>query len=106
MGKDIKLMVEGKMPLEVDENSEEALGDEDPYAADEKIWQSFENLKEIVNNMEFPPELIRQLSSSRGVSTSEDRNDNREVTNEESEVTYNSEKVANDKSEELLPSAP
>jgi len=108
--KDIKLMVEGKMPLEVDENSEEALEDEDPYAADEKIWQSFENLKEIVNNMEFPPELIRQLSSSRGVSTREDRNDDREVTNEESEVTYDSEKVANDKTEEplseLLPSAP
>jgi len=113
--KDIKLMVEGKMPLEVDENSEEVLEDEDPYAADEKIWQSFENLKEIVNNMEFPPELIRELSSSRSVSTEvtnnkiEERNDP-EVTNDGREVEYDSKKVTNDKTEEplseLLPSAP
>jgi len=104
--KDIKLMVEGKMPLEVDENSEEVLEDEDPYAADEKIWQSFENLKEIVNNMEFPPELIRELSSSR----SEERNGHREVTNERREVEYDIKKVTNDETEEplseLLPSAP
>jgi len=113
--KDIKLMVEGKMPLEVDENSEEVLEDEDPYAADEKIWQSFENLKEIVNNMEFPPELIRELSSSRSVSTEvtnnkiEERNDP-EVTNDEREVEYDIKKVTNDEIEEPLselpPSAP
>ena len=28
-------------------------------AADEKIWQSFENLKEVVNNIEFPVELLQ-----------------------------------------------
>ena len=28
-------------------------------AADEKIWQSFENLKEVVNNIEFPVELFK-----------------------------------------------
>ena len=42
-------MDERKMHLEVGEKSEEALEDEDPYVADEKIQQSFENLKEIVN---------------------------------------------------------
>ena len=28
-------------------------------AADEKIWQSFENLKEVVNNIEFPVEFFK-----------------------------------------------
>ena len=40
--------------------------DDDPSSADEKIWQSFENLKEMVNNIEFTIELMKQacLSSS------------------------------------------
>ena len=33
--------------------------DESDNAADEKIWQSFENLKEVVNNIEFPVELLQ-----------------------------------------------
>ena len=33
--------------------------DESDNAADEKIWQSFENLKEVVNNIEFPVELFK-----------------------------------------------
>ena len=38
--------------------------DDDPSAADEKIWQSFENLKEMVNNIEFTIELVKQLAAS------------------------------------------
>eukprot|EP00092_Neocalanus_flemingeri_P007178 GFUD01007756.1.p1 GENE.GFUD01007756.1~~GFUD01007756.1.p1 ORF type:complete len:347 (+),score=127.83 GFUD01007756.1:63-1103(+) len=76
--KDIKLMVEGKIPLDVDENSSDTQEDEDPYAADEKIWQSFENLKQIVNNMEFPVELLQQLSSSMKGQREEVENDKTE----------------------------
>jgi cell division protein FtsB len=46
-----------------DENSNVA--DKDPSAADEKIWQSFGNLKEVVNNLEFPVELLQQLAASK-----------------------------------------
>jgi len=62
--KGIRALLEGKVPLEeVDESDNVA--DEDPAAADEKIWQSFENLKEVVNNIEFPVELLQQLAASK-----------------------------------------
>ena len=48
--KDIKLMVEGKLPLEVGENTLDTPYNEN---ADEKIWQSFENLKDIVKKMKL-----------------------------------------------------
>ena len=44
------LMVEGKLPLEVGENTLDAPYNEN---ADEKIWQSFENLKDIVKKMKL-----------------------------------------------------
>jgi len=62
----IKCLLEGKEPLELfdDDVGENTIGDDyDHCAADEKIWQSFEKLKEIVNTMEFPIDLLHQLSS-------------------------------------------
>ena len=61
--KGIKLMVEGKVPLEDYDASNLDDADTDPNTADERIWQSFEDLKETVNNIEFPPELLRQLAA-------------------------------------------
>jgi len=61
--KGIKLMVEGKVPLEDYDTTNLDDEDIDPYTADERIWQSFEDLKETVNNIEFPPELLRQLAA-------------------------------------------
>merc|ERR1712179_443366 len=50
----IRSLLEGKEPLEpLDDEINGDLGD-DPYAYDENIWQCFENLKDKVNNMEFP----------------------------------------------------
>ena len=43
-------MVMNRVPLEE--------VDESDNAADEKIWQSFENLKEVVNNIKFPVVLL------------------------------------------------
>jgi len=61
----IKSLLEGKEPLEpFDDDLDDTIGgDDDHYAGDEKIWQSFEKLKEIVNTMDFPNELLHQLSS-------------------------------------------
>ena len=58
--KNIRLMVDGEMPIDLDDGNDEDLDVED--ATEEKIWESFEKLKEIVNNMEFPPELLEELS--------------------------------------------
>jgi len=64
--KPIRSLLEGKEPLDLDpvDDMNEDYGD-DPYAVDEKIWQSFENLKEIVNKIEFPAELLASLVSSK-----------------------------------------
>jgi len=63
--KPIRSLLEGKEPLDpVHDMNEEDFGD-DPYAVDEKIWQSFENLKEIVNKIEFPAELLASFASSK-----------------------------------------
>jgi len=59
----IRSLLEGKEPLEpLDDEINGDLGD-DPYAYDDKVWQSFENLKDKVNNMEFPIELLQKLVS-------------------------------------------
>jgi len=62
--KGIRSLLEGKVPLEEADDSGN-VDDVDPAAADEKIWQSFENLKEVVNKIEFPVELLQQLAASK-----------------------------------------
>jgi len=62
--KPIRSLLEGKEPLGPINDMNEDFGD-DPYAVDEKIWQSFENLKEIVNKIEFPAELLESFVSSK-----------------------------------------
>jgi len=62
--KGIRSLLEGKVPLEEADESDN-VDDVDPAAADEKIWQRFENLKEVVNNIEFPIELLQQLAASK-----------------------------------------
>jgi len=62
--KPIRCLLEGKEPLDTVDDMSEDFGD-DPYAIDEKIWQSFENLKEIVNKIEFPAELLASFASSK-----------------------------------------
>ena len=63
--KGIRSLLDGKVPLEEVDDDSANVDDEDPSAADEKIWQSFENLKEVVNNIEFPVELLQQLAASK-----------------------------------------
>jgi len=59
----IRSLLEGKEPLEpLDDEINSDLGD-DPYAYDDKVWQCFEDLKDKVNNMEFPIELLQNLAS-------------------------------------------
>jgi len=60
--KDLKLMIEGKLPIDSNEDAN-SLGEEemDPYAADQKIWQSFEDLKNKISTLEFPPEILQQF---------------------------------------------
>jgi len=59
----IRSLLEGKEPLEpLDDEINGDLGD-DPYAYDDKVWQCFEDLKDKVNNMEFPIELLQKLAS-------------------------------------------
>jgi len=59
----IRSLLEGKEPLEpLDDEINSDLGD-DPYAYDDKVWQCFEDLKDKVNNMEFPIELLQKLTS-------------------------------------------
>jgi len=61
----IRSLLEGKEPIEpLDDEINGDLGD-DPYAYDENIWQCFENLKDKVNNMEFPIEFLQELSSTK-----------------------------------------
>jgi len=64
--KGIRSLLDGKEPLKSMEDDTRVMDneDDDPSAEDEKIWQSFENLKEIVNNIEFPIELLKQLAAS------------------------------------------
>ena len=56
----IKKLLEGKVPLETDNLSTEDF-DEDPAAADEKIWEAFNKLKMSINNLEFPEEMLQSL---------------------------------------------
>jgi len=59
----IRSLLEGKEPLEpLDDEINGDLGD-DPYAYDDKVWQCFEDLKDKVNNMEIPIELLQNLAS-------------------------------------------
>jgi len=62
----IRSLLEGKEPLEPldDDEINGSLGD-DPNAYDEKIWQCFENLKDKVNNMEFPIEFLQELATAK-----------------------------------------
>jgi len=61
----IRSLLEGKEPLEpLDGEINGDLGD-DPYAYDENVWQCFENLKDKVNNMEFPIEFLQELASAK-----------------------------------------
>jgi len=57
----IKKLLEGKVPLETDNLSTEDL-DEDPAAADEKIWDAFNKLKMSINDLEFPEEMLQQIA--------------------------------------------
>ena len=59
----IRSLLEGKEPLEPLDDEVGELGD-DPYAYDEKVWQCFENLKDKVNNMEFPIDFLQKLAST------------------------------------------
>ena len=55
----IRNLLDGKVPLD-----SEALPDdinEDPFASDEKIWESFNKLKNTINNLEFPKEVIDSI---------------------------------------------
>ena len=55
----IRDLLDGKIPLD----SEGSLPDdinEDPFAADEKIWSSFQDLKKTINGLDFKP-LIDNL---------------------------------------------
>ena len=58
----IKNLLEGKVPLETENLSTEDF-DEDPAAADEKIWEAFNKLKMSINNLEFPEEMLQSLSN-------------------------------------------
>jgi len=58
----IKKLLEGKVPLETDNLSTEDF-DEDPAAADEKIWDAFNKLKMSINDLEFPEEMLQSLAS-------------------------------------------
>merc|ERR550519_959778 len=82
--KPIKLILEGKVPLDAEELSNDMNEDDDSFVgnAEERLWQSFDNLKEVITNMEFPVELLQQIA-------------NRRKTNVEDE------KLLNDKSEPL-----
>merc|ERR1719154_639910 len=59
----IKKLLEGKVPLETDNLSTEDL-DEDPAAADEKIWDAFNKLKMSINDLEFPEEMLIAMVNS------------------------------------------
>merc|ERR1719470_742798 len=74
--KGIRSLLEGRVPLE--EDVSDNVAEEDPAAADEKIWQSFENLKEVVNNIEFPVELLQHLAASKR--SNKEENDQTEDT--------------------------
>ena len=58
----IKNLLEGKVPLETENLSTEDF-DEDPAAADAKIWEAFDKLKMSINNLEFPEEMLQALSN-------------------------------------------
>jgi len=60
----IKKLIDGKVPLGEESLTAEDLA-RDPFKADEKIWESFNQLKEIINNLEFPEELISSLTNSQ-----------------------------------------
>ena len=57
----IKKLLEGKVPLETDNLSTEDF-DEDPAAADEKIWDAFNKLKMSINDLEFPEEMLQSFA--------------------------------------------
>ena len=58
----IKKLLEGKVTLETENLSIEDF-DEDPGAADEKIWEAFNKLKMSINNLEFPEEVLQSLNN-------------------------------------------
>jgi len=60
----IKKLIDGKVPLGEESLTAEDLA-RDPFKADEQIWESFNQLKEIINNLEFPEELISSLTNSQ-----------------------------------------
>jgi len=65
--KPLKLILEGKVPLDDEEipNDLSEEGESFSGSAEDKLWQSFDNLKEVINNMEFPVELLQQIADKR-----------------------------------------
>lgn len=57
----IKKLLEGKVPLDTDNLSTEDF-DEDPAAADEKIWDAFNKLKMSINDLEFPEDMLQSIA--------------------------------------------
>jgi len=58
----IKKLIDGKVPLGEQNLTEEDLK-QDPFKADEKIWESFNQLKKAINELEFPEELLLSLTN-------------------------------------------
>jgi len=65
--KPLKLILEGKVPLDDEEIPNDLNEEEESFSgsAEDKLWQSFDNLKEVINNMEFPLELLQQIADER-----------------------------------------
>ena len=56
----IRKLLDGKVPLDDVTISAAAL-EEDPAAAEQRIWDSFEKLKMTINNMEVPKEVMQSF---------------------------------------------
>ena len=60
----IRKLLDGKVPLDDVTISAAAL-EEDPAAAEQRIWDSFEKLKMTINNMEVPKEVMQSFMNPR-----------------------------------------
>ena len=59
----IRNLLDGKVPLD-DVTISAAAVDEDPAAAEQRIWDSFEKLKMTINKMEVPKEVMQSFMNS------------------------------------------
>ena len=60
----IRKLLDGKVPLDDVTISAAAL-EEDPAAAEQRIWDSFEKLRMTINNMEVPKEVMQSFINPR-----------------------------------------